>query len=262
MTHFALEGKSEQLMIFEATANDFPVRLILDTGAAATLIAKNSVGRLAIPTPSETVPGYGAGGAIELEVANLTHMTLCDKRVDDCAVYVSDQVDMVAEHMGLQLDGVAGYPLFSDSTLEIDFQTSKFALSDTRVTRGVPITIGEVSPLIITQGWIDNEPATFAIDTGASVTTLSMEMAERFSEMLVPSDKLAGAGGEIDSFLLPEIEVRIGDASARLTAARASSFVDSLSEAINTKLDVVLGLDWLRQFRISFDYVDRMARFE
>src|SRR5688572_16797769 len=128
-TQFQLEGQPQQLMIFEVTANGQPARMILDTGAGTVLFGESAAAKLGISVSGEIVPGHGAGGPLELKIAELSDLSIDGKQFQNLPILISDQVEIVTAHIGLSLEGVAGYPLFSGSTLQIDFENSQFSLT-------------------------------------------------------------------------------------------------------------------------------------
>lgn len=258
---FALEGQPEQLIVFELLANGQSARMILDTGAGTVLFGEEGAARLGLAVSDETVPGYGAGGAIDLKVAEVSELVIDGRVSSNLPVLISNQVELVMAHINLKIDGVAGYPLFAESTLDINFETSQLALTSERLLAGTPFDLPEISPLIIVDGEIAGHPARIAIDTGASATTLSMDLGSRFGEELIPESDLQGAGGAIESFRVPPVEIKIGEKSVSLDTIRASPFVASLSETVQAPIDAVLGLDWLKRFRVRFDYVGRLVTF-
>lgn len=255
-TRFLLEGQPDQLLVFEAKANGASARMVLDTGAGAVLIGEAAAARLNVPATAEAVSGYGAGGPIELTPAAVDSLTIDGQDFSNLSVLISDQVDRVMGTIGVQIDGVAGYPLFAGMTLDIDFEALDFSLTREVLDQGIPFTIADHAPLVVVPGRVAGRDAMMAVDTGASATTLSIEACAWMGDDLERADSLTGAGGQIESFSVPPIEVRIGDASAVLSTVRASPFVANLSETLEIPIDAVLGLDWLKRFRVRFDYAE------
>jgi len=111
--------------------------------------------------------------------------------------------------------------------------------------------VDERKPLLVLPVEINGEgPFRFALDTGASTTILSLEVArlagvagQRALVMRGGGGKVAGLSGSVES-----IRVAVGP------------FLGPLSEAMGERLDGILGYNFLRRFRVRIDYPGRSLR--
>jgi predicted aspartyl protease len=116
-------------------------------------------------------------------------------------------------------------------------------------------------PLILLPVKINNEgPYIFAVDTGASSTVVSPEVAEilRIERERIP--ELTGAGGSMQAFTGIVRSLAVGNAEMKDLAVVIADFLAMLSQAIGTKLDGIIGYNFLKEFKVTIDYPSETLR--
>ena len=110
----------ENLIIVDASINGNSVPMILDTGAAATVVSKKAAQRFALRTAGDDVVGKGAGGDVDLspvkidslEIGSVTHENFTGMSMD---------LSQICEKIGNEADGIVGYDFLSNTKLTIDY---------------------------------------------------------------------------------------------------------------------------------------------
>jgi predicted aspartyl protease len=105
-------------------------------------------------------------------------------------------------------------------------------------------------------------PFDLVLDTGATITCLSHETAERLGLSAEPGAVGFGAGvGGAGRFEVVRVDsLRVGGTTAHNLLACTLDL--SQLEAIGTEIDGLLGLNFLREFRITIDFERNVLRLE
>ncbi|MEW6620015.1 MAG: aspartyl protease family protein [bacterium] len=116
--------------------------------------------------------------------------------------------------------------------------------------KGIPIVKGSIN---------GSKELSFIVDTGAQMTVLSSEMANKLKiKPLVSGSKGAGAGGEFSVDLGVIDSLRLGDVIVRnvpVTIIDSKELTFKLFGLLTIfKIDGVIGLPLLKQFDVTFDY--------
>ncbi len=118
-------------------------------------------------------------------------------------------------------------------------------------------------PLILIEVWVNNQgPFSFVVDTGATVTVLSPETAQKAGLDLTSGvkDTAHGAGGQVQASLVSLESLRIGEIEIKDLQA-AIMDLTNLKQILGD-LDGVIGYNFLSQFRVMIDYPQRVISFE
>jgi len=98
----------------DATVNGNPARLLVDTGASATVINKTSAERWGLECHDDPGQAIGCGFAAPAEKARLDELKLADLEINDVSVAVVDlsQINAGLEQAKAQpIDGIIGSKL-------------------------------------------------------------------------------------------------------------------------------------------------------
>jgi predicted aspartyl protease len=114
-------------------------------------------------------------------------------------------------------------------------------------------------PLILVSTRVNGRgPFQFALDTGASRTMLSSELAEKLAIETISEDPGTAGGGQIRILAGKVSSLSVGDAVVRDHMIGAAEFLTMLSTAVGAKLDGILGYNFLSQFNVRINYPLRM----
>jgi hypothetical protein len=248
---FNLMGDPDTLIVFEAILEGRTLLLALDTGAGVTLLHSRVA---AAVTLGNEVLGFGAGGETAIQFGTVPTLCFGDTELTDVPVGISDSVQVIADKIGVPVDGVLGFPALANWTLEIDFTEGLFRLTDERI-EGPALAMDSSGALAIIE-----TDGRFAIDTGASRSLLCPDYVRRRGLDLTPGPDVYGSGGPVPTFEAGPLRIALHDQVITLNNVLCSNFLAELSTAIDTHLDGILGLEILSQFHVWFDYPGGLFR--
>jgi clan AA aspartic protease (TIGR02281 family) len=131
--------------------------------------------------------------------------------------------------------------------------------------KAVPFRLADEKkkPLIFIEVWVNNQgPFSFVVDTGATITVLSPETAQKVGLDLSSGAKDTGhgAGGQVQVSLVSLESLRIGETEIKDLKA-AIMDLTNLKQVLGY-LDGVIGYNFLSKFRVIIDYPKRVISFE
>jgi len=124
--------------------------------------------------------------------------------------------------------------------------------------------VGSDKPIIIVKAKVNGKgPFDFAVDTGASVTALSKELAEDLgvSENAGTQKKGHCCSGELDIAMANVKSVEIGDTAVRDFQV-AIMDLSSISEALKTDLAGIIGYSFMKDYKVIIDYPNTQIFFQ
>ncbi len=253
----------------KVNGRDEPLRFVLDTGSGISVISEETAKRLKIGpvTRGGFAKGIGGDGRFEIVYGFLKQVEIGDVEVRSVPVYIrrfhSD---------GDDIDGYIGLSLISKFLTTIDYGSLKFSLTKKNID---PAVVGEsVSvPLRLTSsGFLSGEvqlqgieePLNFIVDTGASVSVISDDVANMQSvSPFVRTEKMrvigsAGVTNNVPSFLLPRVSF---GAHSRKSITAIALDLDLINEASGFEQAGILGGNFLRNYRMTFDFKNSKVTF-
>lgn len=293
---YNIEGNNRTVVSFEAP--DFrPIlkirvngtkqyfRFVLDTGSGMSVLSEETAKKIGIKPVARggMARAVGGGGRFEIVYGYLRSLEIGEVRVTNVPVYIRHFYDEKNP-----VDGYLGISALSGLVTLVDYGTNQLSLS--RFTNDVPtVAAGAATPLAsdgaparsginvpirtTASGFLSGEvfiegikkPLNFIIDTGATVTVLSertaaMEEAQPF----IRQGKMrvfgaAGVAEDVKTASLPR--VAIGPHSReRIDAAILD--LDPVNETAGFLQNGILGGNFLRHYRITFDFARGTVRFE
>jgi clan AA aspartic protease (TIGR02281 family) len=124
--------------------------------------------------------------------------------------------------------------------------------------------VGSDKPIIIVKVKVNGKgPFDFAVDTGASVTALSKELAEDLgvSENAGAQKKGHCCSGELDMAMADVKSVEIGDTEVRDIQV-AIMDLSSISEALKKNLAGIIGYSFMKDYKVTIDYPNTKIFFQ
>ena len=122
---------SLNLIIIDATINGMIAPMILDTGAAATIIDREAVQKLGLKEARETIVGRGAGGDVEMasvEIESLSVGSVTHRGFTSMTMDMSEICGKLDDEVG----GVIGFDFLSQLKLTIDYPARQLVFEETR----------------------------------------------------------------------------------------------------------------------------------
>lgn len=280
---YSASGEDQTLVNFDLASNrpviklklndrDEPMSFVLDTGSGISVISDVTAKRLGIDpiTRGGYAKGIGGDGRFEIVYGFLREVEIGDVRIRNVPVYIRK-----FHNDGPRVDGYIGLSLISKFLTTIDYGSKTFKLERIKEDSRAAVAAAEdVSlPLRLTSsGFLSGEvklegveqPLNFIVDTGATVSVISPEVAnlgpisscEQNERMRVIGS--AGITEDVPSFLLPRVS--FGSHSRKSITAIALD-LDMINEASGFQQAGILGGNFLRNYRMTFDFKNSKVTF-
>lgn len=295
-TLYELSGKNKTDILFEAV-DGRPVlkvringgkdllRFVLDTGSGMSVISEETASKLGINSVARggLARAVGGGGKFEIVYGFLSSLEVGDVKVGNVPVYIRHFFDD-----NNPVDGYLGLSVISRFIASVDYGNNTFSLrrpsnsneptpeaartgisDELRLeARAVEIPVrttasGFLSGEVLVEGI--EKPLNFIVDTGASVSVISEKLSEQedLGSFLQPTRmRVFGAAGiaeDVKTVLLPKVVL---GSIAREKINAAVLDLEPLNETAGFTQDGILGANFLRHFRVSFDFPRGVIRFE
>jgi predicted aspartyl protease/thioredoxin-like negative regulator of GroEL len=249
-----------------------PLRFVLDTGSGISVLSEETAKRLKVKAVARGgyAKGLGGDGKFEIVYGLLREIDLGDVSVKNVPIYIRK-----FHNDARKIDGYIGLSLISKFLTTIDYANGTFTLtrkeSDARQFResnamSLPLRLtssGFLSGEVELEGL--DAPLNFIVDTGASISVISDRVAriEPVSRYVRDGKlRVIGAAGITDdmpTFTLPR--VTFGKNSRRDIAAVALD-LDLINEASGFEQAGILGGNFLKNYRLTFDFKNSKVVFE
>jgi predicted aspartyl protease len=260
---FRLAGGQNPLILVPVYVdNKGPYEFILDTGASHCLLSQELSVILGVRPESEK-QATGAGGSVKLVLGHVSSIAVGSVHQTNVPVAITPELEQIAVAIRSRVDGDLGFGFLKDFSITIDYDggTLSFATGLPRghqspLANSIPFELAAPhKPLILVQVTVNHQgPFQFALDTGASRTMLSTELARRLAIETSDDSPVSGGGGQIKILAGKLSSLAVGGAVVRDHAIGAGGFLNILSTAIGTKLDGIIGYNFLNQFKVTIDY--------
>jgi hypothetical protein len=251
------------LMVVESAAGrDAPLHFLLDTGASTTMVSSELSQRLGLDddypagTP-QVVTRSPDGRTSLLQSTRLRRLELGDVAFDDVPALIYDFSEL-SSHLGVRIDGLLGFPLFSQTLLTLDYPHSRVVIAPNDGESALPPSGG---------GTVD-------FNNDQRVPIIPIRIGDRSIVALIDSGSdavisLNPVGLELDYLVLP----RMAGPVATVTGPRDQMLgrLDGLVQLaghnlenpiIETTEDLsAIGGAALRNFSITFDQLRNQATF-
>lgn len=251
--------------------SDEPLNFVLDTGSGISVVSQKTAKRLGIKpiTKGGFAKGIGGDGKFEIVYGFVREVDIGEVTIRNVPVYIR-HFHGSAEN----IDGYIGLSLISKFLTTLDYGELSFSLVRKNAEGGQMGDAGAASlPLRLTSsGFLSGEvqvegvdaPLNFIVDTGASVSVISEDIASsREISQYARTEKMrvvgsAGVTDDVPSFLLPR--VTFGEHSRQSITAIALD-LDIINEASGFEQAGILGGNFLRNYRLTFDFRNSKVTF-
>jgi predicted aspartyl protease len=259
---FRLVGTAQPLIVLPVRVNGKgPFSFILDTGAAICLVTPSVADEANIPRTGSK-EGRGVGGVVKLWLGRADEIAVGAAGVAALTVGVTPELERIAAAVGERIDGALGYDYLRHFEVVVDYRCDSLLLASAAETSSEPskpLTKFELAsankPLILIEAFVNEcGPFQFAVDTGASTTVLSSELAERLGIGGDVIPDVTGGGGRISATAGRVESLRFADKNVTGIDVVVTGVLKSLGETIGRQLDGIIGYNALRAYRVSIDY--------
>ena len=267
---FRLAGGAQPLILLPVHVNaQGPFDFIFDTGAGTSLLSTDLARRLQLKVIGSK-NGQSAGGKVSVSLAKVDSLAVGETKLDDVDVGIVD-LGHIGKTIGAKIDGDLGYNFLKHFRVTIDYRVCEIHLDDLKrvenfgsaQTEVAMRLAGPAKPLILVDVQANGRgPFTFAIDTGTSTTAITPEMAADIGVASSPIGQATTGGAQVDVTAGQLTSFQVGGARIDNMSVVVADFFSMLSQAIGTKLDGIVGYNFLRNFRVVIDYPGEIFRLE
>jgi len=291
---YNLTGANRTVIPFEATdgrpillvrvnGQKTPLRFVLDTGSGMSVVSETTAKRLGLHPVARggLARAVGGPGRFEIVYGFLESVAIGEVEVTNVPVYIRHFYDTKTP-----VDGYIGVSVISKFVTSIDYGDRSFTLSRDRIssnpdpwkTTASSGSFGVLSGIEIplrttSSGFLSGEVRldgldkfwNFIIDTGASVSVVSEKLAAedqvsgyQQAEMM----RVYGAAGiteNVKTLILPRI--MLGELSQEKINAAVLD-LDPVNETAGFIQSGILGANFLKNFRVTFDFQRGVIRLE
>lgn len=258
------------------------LRFVLDTGSGMSVISEATAKKLGIRPVARggLARAVGGGGKFEIVYGFLSSLDIGDVRVERVPVYIRQFYDAK-----VPVDGYIGLSVISNFIATVDYGSGTFSLlrnTESSLSRqGLRFSQGpDAQPEVIeipvrttASGFITGElrvegvdrPQNFIIDTGASITVISKrlseleEMADYLQKTRLRVFGAAGVADDVKVMVLPRVTL---GTLVRENIGAAVLDLEPINETAGFTQDGILGANFLRHFRVAFDFQRGVLRLE
>lgn len=264
------------------------LRFVLDTGSGMSVISEETARRFGLRPVARggQARAVGGGGRFEIVYGYLDSMEIGGARVENVPIYIRRFYDEKTP-----VDGFIGLSVISKFITAVDYGSQTLSLvrqrgsegreimtlnfehdgtpeSENRASGAIQLPIRTTSSGFLSgEVRIDgiNKPQNFIIDTGASVSVISEKLAalDEVQSFLQPGRmRVFGAAGiteNVKTVTLPRVAL---GAHAREGIGAAVLDLEPINETAGFNQSGILGGNFLRHFRIAFDFQKGFIRLE
>lgn len=261
---FRLAGGIQPLILLPVEANgEGPFEFILDTGAGTSLLSSELGEHLDIKVLGSR-EGKSAGGAVAISLGKLNSIAVGSAKLENIDVGIVD-LSHIGKTVGAKIDGDLGYNFLRHFRITLDYRSGELRLDDPKrfepagrskaITEVTMRLASPAKPLILVDVYGNGSgPFQFAIDTGTSTTAISPELAKQLGVSDSPIGPVTTGGAHVNVTAGTLESFQLGGARLDGLPVIVGDFFAMLSNAIGTKLDGIVGYNFLRNYKIAIDY--------
>jgi predicted aspartyl protease len=267
--------------VVDALINGQRVGLLLDTGAAVSLIHPFAVKRLQLTmAPRPDTRMFGIGGESRVAGVTVDEFKIGDAKLSNWQAIVAGE-----QSFGRGIDMLLGYDFFHQTDVEFDLANNAIRLFEARNCEGVSLAYwtreaGEVAleptgTLQVTIA-INGTSLIAELDSGSDISTLSMIAARHLGKTAESPGVVSGACARglgkirVDSWIAPFESFAIGGELIRdpkihfselWKHARTEETGSHIARRVRDEADMLLGADFLRTHRVLVSHRQRKMYF-
>jgi predicted aspartyl protease len=256
---FKLAGGPQPLILVPVSVNGSAERdFILDTGAGTTLLTIGMAAQSGVRATG-TKEGLGAAGRIAIQTGQADSLQVGRIALRDTPALITDDVLRIGAAIGATVHGTLGHSFFGRFRMTVDYRRCRLRLDSERHVpgpEGVSFRLAHsAKPLVVVDALVDGKgPYPFAVDTGASTTVISTGMAQSLGVESRPIPAVTGGGGTLQASAGTIRSLAAGSARRENLSVIIGGFMGMLSQATGTRLEGIVGHNFLSAFQVILDY--------
>ncbi|MGI9035489.1 MAG: aspartyl protease family protein [Pyrinomonadaceae bacterium] len=246
-------------------------RFVLDTGSGISVISNKTAQALKIKPVARggTARAIGGTGKFEIVYGFLKSINIGEAKIKNVPVYIRE-----FNPDNENVDGYIGLSLISKFLTTVDYGNLTFTLrkKDRAAMQDFESEALSLPLRLTSSGFLSGEvqiegvevPLNFIVDTGASVSVISDELANtnEISRFLTPEKmRVFGAAGvteNVSSFLLPSVSF---GKHTREKIKAVSLNLDVINETSGFEQAGIIGGNFLKNYRVTFDFQHSQVTF-
>jgi len=227
---------------------------VLDTGAEQTVISRETAARLGIHSVVNILSaGVGDLGVRELELTRLDDLEIGSLKVHNVPSIIKNP-----PLHGLPTREMESFsPLALGLSVVIDYDKNQLLMGPELPPEPVDVELPlRLHRLAMVPGQVDGGPASFILDTGGQVISISTDTAsglDRGETKQIPLKVYGASGWDRDAFLLPGVNLAF---SPKIEYRNYSVVVLNLrapSVLLGFRLGGIVGYKFLSQYRVAIN---------
>ena len=247
------------------------LNFVLDTGSGISVISDETAARLKIKPIARggQAKGIGGDGKFDIIYGFLKDVQIGEVKIRNVPVYIRP-----FHSRGFDIDGYIGLSLISKFLTTIDYGNLSFSLlkRGTEAEKAFDETAMSLPLRLTSSGFLSGEvklegieyPLNFIVDTGASISVISNDLASVHPvSQFEQNEKLrvvgsAGIEENVPSFILPQVSFGV---HSRRSVDAVALDLDVINEASGFEQAGILGGNFLRNYRMTFDFKNSRVSF-
>ncbi|MGB9181792.1 MAG: aspartyl protease family protein [Pyrinomonadaceae bacterium] len=252
------------------------LRFLLDTGSGISVISEETAKRLGLRPVARggLARAVGGGGRFEIVYGFINTLDIGETRISNVPVYIRHFYNDLKP-----VDGYIGISVITKFLTTVDYEARILTLARTRsgsssADATPPPGSIEIPIRTTSGGYLSGEvkldgitrPLNFIVDTGATISVVSEKLAEEEEELsrVEQGERLrvygaAGIADGVKTLILPRI---FFGAQMREKIPAAILDLEPVNETSGFTQNGILGGNFLRQFRVAFDFQRGVVRLE
>lgn len=275
------------ILIVKVNDSDEPLRFVLDSGSAITVMSDTTAKRLGIKEVARGGKARAVGGEGKFNIVYgfLNSLSIGEVQINKVPIYIRQFF-----HNNEAVDGYIGISVISRFLTTVDYGNQSFSLvrqdrkdkdddsasgaaKDATNNAAKNTDDTSVRLHITTSGFLSGEvkidsipeKLNFIVDTGASVTVISQETAayyqlSRFAQPTI--FRVFGAAGiteNVTSLNLPRVDFGL-NSQEKIQAAVLD--LEPINQASGFEQSGILGGNFLKNYRLTFDFINAKILLE
>jgi len=243
-----------------------PFDFVLDTGASMTTITEE-IALIAGIEKTGVKEALGAGGTkMSVALGKVSSMAVGENHLEDIQVGIMKELPRCAGY------GALGYNFLKGFILTIDYRASQLTLASQQnptsdwwlINDRVPFRLASPDrPILLVDVRInDQEIIPFILDTGASHTIVSPELAQQVGLEGHQSNPVLGAGGAVPASMGRLGSLALGEARSEQVPVIIADIFSGLRQALTAPFEGILGDTFLRHYTLEINYSDSFIRLK